>query len=222
MSVTRDGRARDRGPVQVVRRARGPQGDRPRGRRARGRLPDRRVGFGEVDAAPVHQPARADRTPGGSLIEGEEITARGRRREPDPPAGRDRVPGVQPVPAHDGAAATSRSGRSRRSGSSKADAEALAHGAARAVRARREARRLPGSALGRAAATRGDRPGARDEARRHAARRGHERAGPRARRRGPERDPGARRRRHDDGDRHPRDGVRPRHRATGSASSTRA
>ncbi len=36
-------------------------------------------------------------------IEGEEITAKGVEGRPDPAPDRDRVPGVQPVPAHDGA-----------------------------------------------------------------------------------------------------------------------
>ena len=39
-------------------------------------MPDRRVGVGQVDAAAVHQPARADRR-GPDLVEGDEITARG-------------------------------------------------------------------------------------------------------------------------------------------------
>ena len=51
----------DRGPAQVVRQERGAARDRPRGRRARGRLPDRRVGLGQVDAAALRQPARAGR-----------------------------------------------------------------------------------------------------------------------------------------------------------------
>ena len=55
-----------------------------------------------------------------------------------------------------------------------------------------------------------------------AARRGHERARPRARRRGAARDPRARRRRDDDADRDPRDGLRARHRQAASASSTPA
>ena len=49
------------GLLQVVRRARGAQGHRPRRGRARGRLPHRRVGVGQVDAAALHQPARAHR-----------------------------------------------------------------------------------------------------------------------------------------------------------------
>ena len=38
---------------------------------------------------------------GRILIEGDEITAKGVDGEPDPATHRDRVPGVQPVPAHD-------------------------------------------------------------------------------------------------------------------------
>ena len=47
------------------------------GRRARGRLPDRRVGLGQVDAAALRQPDRADRRAAGSSSTGEEITRRG-------------------------------------------------------------------------------------------------------------------------------------------------
>ena len=50
----------DRGPAQVVRQARGAARHRPGGRRARGRLPDRRLRLGQVDAPALHQPARAD------------------------------------------------------------------------------------------------------------------------------------------------------------------
>ena len=53
--------ARVEDAAQVLRQARGAAGDRPRARRARGRLPDRRVRLGQVDAAPLRQPARADR-----------------------------------------------------------------------------------------------------------------------------------------------------------------
>ena len=51
----------DRRAAQVVRQARGAARDRPRRRRARGRLPDRRLRLGQVDPAAVHQPARAGR-----------------------------------------------------------------------------------------------------------------------------------------------------------------
>ena len=80
---------------------------------------------------------------------------------------------------------------------------------ARAVRARRQAVRLPRSAVRRTAATRRDHPRAGDAARPADARRGDQRPGPGARRRGAGRDPGARRRGHDDADRDPRDGVCP-------------
>ena len=88
------------------------------------------------------------------------------------------------------------------------EAEDERPGAARTVRPRGQGRRLPGSALGRAAAARRDRPGARDAARHPPAGRGHERLGPGAGRRGAGRDPGARRAGDDDGHRDPRDGVR--------------
>ena len=47
------------------------------GRRARGRLPDRRVRLRQVDAAALRQPDRAASTPAGSCSHGEEITRRG-------------------------------------------------------------------------------------------------------------------------------------------------
>ena len=50
-----------RGRGEVVRQGARAARHRPRGRGARGRLPDRRVGLGQVDAAPLRQPARADR-----------------------------------------------------------------------------------------------------------------------------------------------------------------
>ena len=53
--------APDRGAAQVVRRPRGPPRHRPRRGRARGRLPDRRLGLRQVDAAALHQPPRGDR-----------------------------------------------------------------------------------------------------------------------------------------------------------------
>ena len=52
---------RDRGAAQVLRRPPGAARRRPRGGRPRGRLPDRRLGVGQVDAAAMRQPARADR-----------------------------------------------------------------------------------------------------------------------------------------------------------------
>ena len=88
-------------------------------------------------------------------------------------------------------------------------------GAARAVRPRGQGARRAGPAVGRPAAAGGDRAGARDAAGPAAARRGHLRARPGARRRGARRHPRARRRRHDDGHRDPRDGLRARHREPG-------
>ncbi len=52
---------RPRGRAQVVRQARGAEGHRPLRRRARGRLPHRRVRLGEVHTPALHQPDRADR-----------------------------------------------------------------------------------------------------------------------------------------------------------------
>ena len=43
---------------------------------------------------------------GRIVLDGEEITARGRRRQPRPPRDRDRLPVVQPLPAHDACSAT--------------------------------------------------------------------------------------------------------------------
>ena len=100
-------------------------------------------------------------------------------------------------------------------GRSRAEAEARGARAARPLRPRRQARRVPGPALGRPAAARRDRARARDGARADAARRGDERARPRARRRGARGDPRARRRRDDDADRDARDGLRARDRRPG-------
>ena len=79
------------------------QRHRPRGGAARGRLPDRRVRVRQVDAAALPESAGADQL-------GPDLPARpgghgaGDRPESGPPQGRHRVPVVQPVPAHDGAA----------------------------------------------------------------------------------------------------------------------
>ena len=90
----------------------------------------------------------------------------------------------------------------------KAQALAEASAAARAGRARREARRLPVRAVGRAAAARRHRARARAQARPAALRRADERARPRTRRGGAVGDQGARRRGLDDGRRHPRARLR--------------
>ena len=80
----------------------------------------------------------------------------------------------------------------------------------------------PGPALGRPAAARRDRARARDAAGPDAARRGDERARPGARRRGAGGDPRARRRRDDDADRDARDVASRATSPTASASSTTA
>ena len=43
---------------------------------------------------------------GRIVVGGEEITGPGRRREPGPPRDRDRLPVVQPLPAHDACSRT--------------------------------------------------------------------------------------------------------------------
>ena len=128
---------------------------------------------------------------GRIVVEGDEITAPGRRRRPHPAADRHRLPGVQPVPAHvrprqrdAGAAQGPRQ-------TPRAEAEARGDRAAGPVRPGRQARRVPRPPVRRPAAAGGDRPGAGDAARPAAARRGHERARPGARRRGPQRHPRA-------------------------------
>ena len=101
--------------------------------RARGRLPDRRVGLRQVDAAALHQPAREGRR-GRDRRRRADDHERPRRRERAAAEDRDRLPGLQPLPAHDGA-------RER-------DARA-AQGARRSARARRaDARSSCSSGIG--------------------------------------------------------------------------
>ena len=203
-------RGRDQESPQVVRQERGAARDRSRRRGAPGRLPHRRLRLGQVDPPALCQPARAGRR--GSRDHprrGDHRTGRG--REPDPPRDRNRLPGLQPLPAHERA-------RQRHARPAQGARHCPAGGrdpgdrAARPLRALRQARRLPGSALGRTAATGGDRACARAAAPGDASRRGDECARPRARRGGPGRHPRARRGRNDDADRHARDELRPRHR----------
>src|SRR5207248_2928273 len=105
-------------------------------------------------------------------------------REGAAPEDRDRLPGLQPLPAHDGAAQRdARSPEGPRSPASPSGGERPR--APEADRPRRQGRRVPGPALGRPAAARRDRPRPRDEPEAHAPRRDHERARPAARRRGP-------------------------------------
>ena len=70
---------------------------------ARGGLPDRRVRLGQVHAAALPQPAGADRR-GPDQPVGPGRHRAGGGREPGAPVDRDRVPVLQPVPAHDRAA----------------------------------------------------------------------------------------------------------------------
>ena len=97
--MSADSRSRPRGHPQVVREARGAARDRPRARRARGRLPDRRVGLREVDVAALREPARADRRRADRRPRRGDHGER-RRRERGAARHRDRLPGLQPLPAH--------------------------------------------------------------------------------------------------------------------------
>ena len=94
-------------------------------RRARGRLPDRRVGLGQVDAAPLREPDRADRRGPHRRRRRGDHRAR-RRREPHQAPDRDRLPGVQPLPAHVGAAQRDARADDGAEAASRADAEARA------------------------------------------------------------------------------------------------
>ena len=76
-------------------------------------------------------------------------------------------------------------------------------------RAAAQGRRAAGDAVGRPAAAGGDRPGPGDGAAGDVLRRGHLGAGPRTGQRHPGADRRSRCRRHDDGRRHPRNGLRP-------------
>ena len=91
---------RPAGRAQVVRQARGAEGHRPLRRRARGRLPHRRLRLGEVHAPSLHQPDRADRR-GQDLHPGRGDHAPRARRQPGPARDRDRLSVLQPLPAHD-------------------------------------------------------------------------------------------------------------------------
>ena len=160
------------------------------GRPARGRLRHRLVGRRQVDAPALHQPPRADRR-GPDRRRRRRDHRQGRRRQPDPAADRDRVPGVQPVPAHD--RHRQRDARAAQGPRPVArGCRGAGDGAARPHRPGREARRLPRPAVGRPAAARRDRPGAGDAAGPDAARRDHERPRSGAGRGGPRPDPRAR------------------------------
>ena len=92
-------------------------------RRARGRLPDRRLRLGQVDAPALRQPARADRRRADRRRRRGDHGAR-RRRQPRPAQDRDRLPVVQPLPAHDRARERDARARARRSGCRAREAEA--------------------------------------------------------------------------------------------------
>ena len=190
---TTAGRCSPRRRLQALRQARGAARRRPRGPAGRGRLRARAERLGQVDAAALHQPARAAR--GGSHPArgpGDHRCRRHRGSRLRPPAGRDGVPAVQPVPAQvrdrqrppragEGARPLRR--RRRREGEV----------AARPGRHRREVRRVPRPALRRPAAAGRDRPRARDGPDSDALRRGHLGARPGAGQGGARRDARARR-----------------------------
>ena len=139
-------------------------------------------GSGQVDAPALRQPPRADRR-GRIVVGGEEVTAPGVdvnrvRREIGI------VFQAFNLFPHMTVLENVTLGPRKALGLSKAQRRRGGRRAARALRARRQARRVPGPALGRAAAARRDRPRARHAARAAAPRRGHERARPRARRGG--------------------------------------
>ena len=86
---------------KTLRRERGAEGHRPGRGRSRGGVPDRGVGLGQVDAAALRQPDRADRL---GPDHGRRSGGDRARRRPQPAAARDRdrLPVLQPVSAHDG------------------------------------------------------------------------------------------------------------------------
>ena len=176
------GRPGGAGPGQALRRHDRAARRRPARRRAPGRHADRLVGLGEVDPAALRQPARGDRRRADPPRRRRHLRPAGRRRGRAAPDG-DRLPGVQPVSAHDRAAErharAARGARRRRRGGRGPRPRAAGPGRARGVR-----RSLPGPAVRRAAAARGDRPCAGGAAPAAAARRDHLGAGPGARRRG--------------------------------------
>ena len=86
--------------AQVVRRERRARRHRPRRRRRRGDHADRRLRLGQVHAAALHQPARADRRRRDPARRRRHRRTRARPRS-DPPADRDDLPELQPVPAHE-------------------------------------------------------------------------------------------------------------------------
>ena len=205
------------GRLEVLR------GHRPRRRRARGRLPDRRVGLAASRRCCAASTCSSRSTPGRIVVDGRGHHRAGRASRPHPARGSGivfqsfnlfphmRVLDNVTLAPRQGAGPVAR--RRRRTA-----VEALL---ARFGLADKRAR-VPGPAVGRPAAARRDRPGAGDAAGPAAARRDHERPRPGARGRGARRHPRARDRRHDDGHRDPRDGLRARRRGPRRASSTAA
>ncbi len=102
-----------------------------------------------------------------------------------------------------------------------AEAQDQVRGPPEEGRPRRQARRVPGAALGRPAAAGGDRAGAGDGPPRDALRRGHQRPRPGADQGGARRDARAGGGGDDDGGGDPRDGLRPGRRQLGRSSWTR-
>ncbi len=176
---------------------------------------DRRVRFGQVDAAALHRPARAVVDDGVVELDGEDITDPridgDRGAHPD----RHRLPGLQPVPApaRDRQRDARRPARCTRCRGSRPRPRRWRCSTGSGLR--EQGHGPTGRALRRPAAAGGDRPGAGQQAAAHAVRRGDERPRPRTRRRGAGADPRAQGRRHDDAAGHPRDGLRPRRRRPG-------
>src|SRR5512135_609634 len=174
------------------------------GRSGRGLRPLR---LGEVDPHPDDQRARADQR-------GETHRRRngplGQEDQPQQAAGGDRLrlPAVQPLPPPVGPEKhhprSDQDPEHPREGGRR-----TGDGASGARRIAREAGRLPGRALRRAAAAGGDRPGAGDETEDHALRRAHLGPRPRDDRRGPPGHEGSGDLRDDDDRGHARNGIRP-------------
>ena len=153
----------------------GHQPDRPT---RRGRRRHRPVRLGQVDAVPHDQPAGDHRR----RHDHHRRPAAARGGQGAGPAARRRrhgVPVVQPVRPQDDPGERHARARSRCARSGQAEAEQRGDGAARAGRRRRPGRQVPGPALRRPAAARGDRPGAGHEAQGDALRRAHLGARPR-------------------------------------------
>src|ERR687898_173699 len=89
--------------LQVLRREQSSERDRPYGRAARGGMPDRGLRLGQVHAAQVRKPGRADRFWPGRCG-GRRDHRRRCRHEPHPPGHRHRLPVIQPLSTHDGPA----------------------------------------------------------------------------------------------------------------------